>query len=112
MPEILTKVISSTAGLIQENKVIKGENSILKERLMKLEYHSCHINLLFNCSLESQNEMDRGCYEVIRKDVSNLYMDGDNVNKGNSLTKFEKASKIHIAQIHQHDTIFQGEIIL
>ena len=55
MTGILAKVTSSIAKLIQENKVIKEENSVLNERLIKIEYHSCCNNLLFDGFLESRN---------------------------------------------------------
>ena len=81
MTVILTKVTSYIANIIQENKVIKKKNSIFKERLIKLEYHLCYNNLLFDGFLEFRNETDNNCYELVRQALSNLYIDDDDIKK-------------------------------
>ena len=82
--------------------MIEEENLILEERLIKLDYHQHCSKLLFDGFVESRNEMDRDFYELIKHALSNMYSNDENAKKGNGLTKFEKASKISIALIHQY----------
>ena len=102
MTEILTKVTSFLVKFLQGNKLIEKENPLLKKRVIKLKYHSCHNNLLFHGFPESRNETDKDCYELIIQALSNWHSDNDNVSEGNPLTKFKNASKLCIVWIHWH----------
>ena len=78
--------------LCDENKQMSSENQTLKERLIKLGYHTQRNNFLINGIPEKQGETDKDCYDSVIEILSNLF-----VKDGHSTeTRLEKAKKITI----------------
>ena len=70
--KLVESVNESVLKVIQDNNVLKKENSDLKERLIKLESHQRRENLIFEGISESRGETDFECYQKIANAISYL----------------------------------------
>ena len=100
--KLLNLVTQSINKLIRENKLVKDENELLKERLIKLEYHTRRNNLLFDGFEEVRGESDIDCYNSVLGVLCELFVDDrkEEIEQGTGLTREQKARKITINRIH------------
>ena len=95
---ILTK---SMEKLVMENSTLKYENTELKERMIKLEYHTMRNNILFDGIPEIRGERSSDCYTKVIEHLSKLFEDGDTTAK-------EQAEQIVINRIHRFGEFIPG----
>ena len=109
--EVVYTIHKSVEVLIQENNYLKSENSDLKERLIKLEYHTRRNNLRLDGIPEvNGQETDTDCYNKVMNELSKLFEDDLDANEPTRVVKssLEKAKDMTINRIHRYGTYIKG----
>ena len=99
---VLSTIKKSVECLITENAALKHENVDLKERLIKLEYHSRRNNLLLDGIPESKGETETDCYNKVISSFEKLFE--NDVDDDGKITKSctDKAKDMIINRIHRY----------
>ena len=105
---VIGKISASVSKLIQENRLLKEQNTNLNEKLLKLEYHQRRNNLLFDGFEEVYGETDTDCYSKVRLAIADLYEDDPEIDGEPVPTAYEKAGKITVNRIHRDGPYTRG----